>query len=457
MKKPIYKFSLGYTILRPVVEFATRCHYNHLVIRGRKNLPKEGGYIFAPCHQNAMMDPLIMLCCTPKPIVFLCRSDIFAKPVANAILTFLKILPVYRIRDGKENLSKNEGIFNKSKETLVHGVPLCLFAEGRHNDKHQMLPLVKGMFRIAGETQKELGDKPLYIVPTGIDYEDYLQPYHNVVVNFGKPIDVRPFLQTYEENEPVALNQMREALTQGLSAQMHNVRSKEHYEEYYGLSHILNRKRRKAAKRCNTPWNRFMTRKAITEKLDAEEVNETLVTKVGQYKAQCEKLQLNYRVPSEHWCVGKLLLNTLIAAAVVAAVICLAPVRRLVLFALLCFPISFLPVRRITKKLIKDPQFRSSINFAIKFGFSIIYVISISIICNCTHGFWLTDLLPNLGGFWWGWIAFAAAWLVAFANGPFVTWIRHMGQNWQYLWLRITKGKETKQLDQLCDELDKVA
>ena len=43
----------------------------------------------------------------------------------------------------------------------------------------------KGMFRIAGETQQKLGDHPLYIVPTGIDFDEYERPYSNLVVNIG--------------------------------------------------------------------------------------------------------------------------------------------------------------------------------------------------------------------------------------------------------------------------------
>ena len=195
MSKAIQDNDLLYNILSPLVQFACRCHYNSFVVRGMENLPTNGAYIIAPCHQQALMEPLAVLNIAPKPPVFLARADIFKKPTFRAILTFLKIMPVYRIRDGQDQLGRNREVFDRCRDVLVDGFPLCLMAEGRHNNRHHLLPLGKGMFRIAGEAQLALGDHPLYIVPTGIDFDEYEQPYSNLVVNIGRPIAVHLFAE----------------------------------------------------------------------------------------------------------------------------------------------------------------------------------------------------------------------------------------------------------------------
>ena len=97
MKKSLADFNLFYALFFPVVQYATRCHYRHVAVRGRENLPVGGNYILAPCHQNAMMDPLVVLMVVNKPVVFLARADIFKNPVARFFLTWLRISPVYRI------------------------------------------------------------------------------------------------------------------------------------------------------------------------------------------------------------------------------------------------------------------------------------------------------------------------------------------------------------------------
>lgn len=458
--KPIYQFNLTYSALRPLVEFATKCHYRRFVIRGKKHLPKGCSYIIAPNHQNAMMDPLVLLCSTHQSIVFLCRSDIFAKPVANFFLTWLKILPVYRIRDGKENLSKNDEIFAKSREVLLHRVPLCLFSEGRHNDKHQLLPLVKGMFRIAGDTQHRLADKPLYIVPTGLDYDDYERPFSNIVMHIGKPIDIRPYLSIFLENEPQALVQMREALTEGLTQQMHHIQSKEHYREFYTLSNIANRHVRRRHHRVNSAWNRFITRKEITAKADLMEQQgdsrlNPLVDLVCQYQQLCKTLGVREKFVAERWGIFTLLFSTLAVVAIVLSAIMMPMARQVLLFLVACYPIIYLPTRQIPQYSIKDTQFRSSINFAIRFVLSIFYVLTFSIVCGCTKGMWLHHLMPNLAGFWWGIIAVVAAFVIAGVGGHYITWLREIGENYRFRGLQIAQRGKTRRLLSLLKEIER--
>ena len=76
--------------------------------------------IFAPNHHNALMDALAVLFTIPRQMVFLARADIFRKGVFANILTFLKILPIYRIRDGYSALQPNSEIFNKTVEVLPY-------------------------------------------------------------------------------------------------------------------------------------------------------------------------------------------------------------------------------------------------------------------------------------------------------------------------------------------------
>ena len=459
MKKAIQDRNIGYEILHPVSIFATHCHYQRTVIRGRENLPRDGAYIIAPCHQNALMEPMAMLAVLPSRIVFLARADIFQKPAVRAFLTFLKILPVYRIRDGKSNLAKNEEIFAASKRVLLDRVPLCLMAEGRHNDRHQLLPLVKGMFRIAGETQRELGDTPLYIVPTGIDFDHYEQPYSNLVVNIGQPIAVQPFMQQFEADEPVALNQMRERLSSALKQLMHHVESKEHYDEVYALCHILNRSWRKRQHRCNTAWNRFLTRCEIAQHYNASTLNNSNVPLTPHslpthspltpppilnsqsYLSICRRLHLDLHTATDPWHPLWTLLTTCAVAATVAATALFQPVRDVLLWMLLCNPLVLLPTHLLVKPLIKDPQFRSSVNYGIRLVLSLLYIIVITVVVCCTRG---------IG---WGALALATAVAMARANAIVHPFLRRWAFNLHRAWLHLTHCSDMRRLRSLQEEI----
>lgn len=394
MKNTLADFNFFYSILRPLVDYGTVNHYRSVTIRGRENLPKEDAYILAPCHQNALMDALLILLVRPRPIAFLARADIFQKKAQAKALNFLRIGPVYRIRDGRDQLSRNTEVFKNSREVLEKGVPLCLMAEGTHNNKHQMLPLVKGMFRIACGTQKELGDKPLYIVPVGIDYDDYEDVYHNVCLNIGKPIDVRPFMAEYESNEPVALNQMREALATALGGQMHNVQSKEHYEEEYAYCHLKTQETLKALRLKNNPWGRFMARKHISEQMAqlSEEQRAPLYAEGAAFAADLKRRGVPLWFASKGWNWGKSLLSLLAVILTVWAVI--LPIWKNWLLSNL---IVYLPTHLITKYKIKDPQFRSSVNFGIRLFATFLYLVGLFVVGLCVSGIWPVLLWLAIG------------------------------------------------------------
>ena len=402
MSKAIQDNDLLYNALSPLVQFGCRCHYNSFVVRGTENLPKDGAYIIAPCHQQALMEPLAVLCFAPKPPVFLARADIFKKPTIRAILTFLKIMPVYRIRDGKDQLGQNQEIFDRCRDVLLDGFPLCLMAEGRHNNRHHLLPMGKGMFRIAGETQAALGEHPLYIVPTGIDFDDYERPYSNVVVNIGKPIAVQPFMDKYREDEPVALNEMRDALREALSPLMHDVRDEEHYDEIMTLCKTLNREYRRREGLKNTAWSRFLMRQKITADYEKGELA------IGGVQAK-----------KKPWMP---VIGLLLVGAFVAAVAMVPVLRRTALFCLVCYPLPFIPTHLIVKKLIEDTQFRSSVNFGVRFLLSIVYAIVIGIVMACCGGAWMSNV-ADLGA-WWGLVAVVWVAVAARLTAPVVNMLR---------------------------------
>lgn len=445
-----------YNFLSPLVQFGTRCHYQSFTVRGLENLPTDGAYIIAPCHQQALMEPLAVLCFAPKPPVFLARADIFRKPLIRAILTFLKILPVYRIRDGQSNLTKNNEIFDKSRDVLLDGFPLCLMAEGRHNDRHHLLNMGKGMFRIAGETQLKLGTHPLYIVPTGIDFDEYERPFSNLVVNIGKPIAVQPYMSNWHDNEAVALNQMRQALAEHLSPLMHDIRDEEHYNEIFTLCNILNPTMRRQKSLKNNAWNRFRMRQEITALFDSKEAskpqdsdaamqrNSETLEKARQYAALCRKLHISQKALPDRWSLPLTLLSVAALAAFLAATVLWAPLRWIVLFCLLSFPILFIPTHLLIRRLIADPQFRSSVNFGVRFLLTILYTIVIAIVVACGDGLWMSRL-ADLGA-WWGVVPIALAHIGALLEASVVNLLKAIARN-SHLWLlHLLRPKKIKAL-----------
>lgn len=222
-----------YTFLRPYVDWMFRRSYREMRYVGRENIPTDGSVIFAPNHTNCLCDAMAILGIDQRQKVFVARADIFRDPKQAKILRWLKIMPMRRMRDGASEVLHNDDTEDKAIDTLHDGVPFCILPEGKHRPMHSLLPLGKGIFRIALRANDEFGkEKPIYIVPVGLEYGDYYHLWNSLTVNIGKPINVTEFVKEHADLErPQLILALREELTQRMREQILWVPDDEHYEE----------------------------------------------------------------------------------------------------------------------------------------------------------------------------------------------------------------------------------
>lgn len=184
---------LRYRFLRLWCDCNTRRSYSRTTVQGR--IPKDGAVLIAPNHTNTLMDPLVVLRTCDGPMAFGARSDVFKKPAVGKFLRFLFIRPLARIRDGASAVLQNRETFREVDEILGEGIPFCMFAEGRHRPMHSLLPIQKGIARVAFASAEK---RQTYVVPTGIEYGDYFHYRTTCDIRYGDPIDVNAFLREHE-------------------------------------------------------------------------------------------------------------------------------------------------------------------------------------------------------------------------------------------------------------------
>ena len=207
-----------YAFLRPYVDWMFRRSYRRFEYVGKEHIPTDGAVIFAPNHTNALCDAMAILGIDHRQKVFVARADIFKDPKKAKILNWLKIMPISRVRDGLDEVRHNDETINKAVDTLRDGVPFCIFAEGTHHPDRTILPLSKGIFRIALQANDTFGkQKPVYIVPVGLEYGDYFHLWNSVRVTIGEPINVTARVESRElkvESYPQQILALREELTE---------------------------------------------------------------------------------------------------------------------------------------------------------------------------------------------------------------------------------------------------
>ena len=235
-EKKVQDYDFMYDFLRYYVDIVMKLSYRKIKYVGKEFIPKDGAIILAPNHTNALMDAMVVLGMDHGPKVFVARADIFRNPKIAKILKWLKIMPIMRMRDGIDEVKKNNETIERAVDVLRDRVPFCIFPEGTHQTKYSSLPLAKGIFRIAFQAQELMPDMPLYIVPVGIRYGSFFRFRSTARVQIGEPINVGQFINEHSNLAPAEqMTAIRELLTDRIHNSIFYIPNDEDYEAMYEI------------------------------------------------------------------------------------------------------------------------------------------------------------------------------------------------------------------------------
>jgi 1-acyl-sn-glycerol-3-phosphate acyltransferase len=128
------------------------CHKIHL--KNKQLFTTRGPLLIIANHPNSFLDALIIGSYYKRRVYFLARGDAFKKSIHRFILESLNMIPVYRLREGKEYLHLNDYAFNKSINLLSKGFVVLIFIEGICINSNELQPFKKGTARILEGAQK---------------------------------------------------------------------------------------------------------------------------------------------------------------------------------------------------------------------------------------------------------------------------------------------------------------
>jgi 1-acyl-sn-glycerol-3-phosphate acyltransferase len=218
-----------YFIVQKIVRLGLFCYYKEIQIHGLEKVPKDKPVIFLANHQNALLDPLIIAACTDLKPYFLTRSDIFVNIIFNRIFSFLRMLPIYRMQDGRNTLGKNVAIFERCTQLLRKHEPILLFPEANHNIQRRVRPLSKGFTRIIFNAYEQDPAIDIQLVPVGINYEAAAKFPDRVAFYFGNPVGSR---QYYDISNPLGSTMaLKNKIAKDLKQLTVHIEALDHYDE----------------------------------------------------------------------------------------------------------------------------------------------------------------------------------------------------------------------------------
>jgi 1-acyl-sn-glycerol-3-phosphate acyltransferase len=380
----IEKHSYWFSALKVWMQFwHNKIFYRKVVFVHRDKVPLQDHLIFTPNHQNTLMDALAVEFSFKNQFVFVARSDIFKKKFIARILYFLKILPVYRIRDGYESLRKNEMVFKKTLDIIRNKNGFVILPEGNHAGFRQLRALKKGFARIAFQAEEASGfSLDIKIVPVGINYSNYENVRSDLLVVFGDAFPVSEFYEAYRSHPAKAYNQIKAKLSERLKPVMVHISSPFYNAYDFFRKAYCNEACRQMTLDFSALYDRFKAEKEIIVRLKQFETKEPeamekLAAGVEEYGNLLRKMKLRDINPvSAFFLLGEKLL-----LLVASPLFLYGYVNNL-------FPWY---ITTVYPGSIKDPQFRSSVKFGLSsLIFPLFYLIQTLVVFLLFHQLWLT-------------------------------------------------------------------
>ena len=172
-------------------------------VHNKKALQQKGPLLIVANHPDSFFDALVIAANCKYPISFLARGDVFTKPWHNVLLRALNMMPVYRQREGKEHLHKNQNSFDASVQILQNGGTVLIFIEGTCLNKNEIQPFKKGAARILQQAVAA-GVTPA-VLPAVITYNGFKHFGKKIFLMMGSTVPATQFFNKNAVAENAAI------------------------------------------------------------------------------------------------------------------------------------------------------------------------------------------------------------------------------------------------------------
>lgn len=356
------KNSIGYNAIRYLHAWSIhRAFYRRIRTEGKENIANVPT-IIAVNHQNTLMDPLAIVLNMPQQIVWLARGDVFKGGFISKMLTYFKIMPVFRQHDGIENVKKNDETFDRAVQILKKGIPLALFPEASHFGKRKLRPLKKAVPKIAFLTEEKSNFKlGIHILPVGLYFDNYTDFGRDLFVNIGKPFPIDKYIDSYKENPNKGFNELRIDLEDALRKVMIDIRPDDFYDTIEDVRYIY---RPTAFERLGIEKSdlstEFKADKFTTEMLN--ECKEEDLKELQEYTIAYNKSLTENNI--KNWLLNKRKLSAFECVTDSIGFIATFPIF---LYGFIFNVAQFYFPDKKVQKMLKDQLFRRGFNFVIAF------------------------------------------------------------------------------------------
>jgi 1-acyl-sn-glycerol-3-phosphate acyltransferase len=160
---------LGYRLVRSLAGALLGLFYRRVEIAGAERIPATGPLVVAANHQNALVDPMLLLTTVPRRLRPLAKAPLFRYPLIGPLVRLAGALPVERRQDAGSNPARNEAMLRDATTALAAGGAVLIFPEGVSQAEPRLMPLRSGAARLALGAARATA---VTLLPVGLVYHE---------------------------------------------------------------------------------------------------------------------------------------------------------------------------------------------------------------------------------------------------------------------------------------------
>ena len=211
-----------YRAVRTLGRFWLWFFFKSVDVRHPERVPPGGAVLLCINHPNNFIDSLLVAGALERKVHYLATAALFRNPLVGRFLRACGAIPVYRRQDDPDKMGRNLDAFEACFRAFREGRLVAIYPEGTTHAEARVQRIKTGAARLALGYEAER-PRELSVIPVGLNFDARKSFHGRVLISFGPPVAVTPYLDAYRADPVKAVEALTDAIQWRMEAEVVHV------------------------------------------------------------------------------------------------------------------------------------------------------------------------------------------------------------------------------------------
>ena len=211
-----------YRAVRALGRFWLWFFFKSVDVRHPERVPPGGAVLLCINHPNNFIDSLLVAGALERKVHYLATAALFRNPLVGRFLRACGAIPVYRRQDDPDKMDRNLDAFEACFRAFREGRLVAIYPEGTTHAEARVQRIKTGAARLALGYEAER-PRELSVIPVGLNFDARKSFHGRVLISFGAPVAVTPYLDAYRADPVKAVEALTDAIQWSMEAEVVHV------------------------------------------------------------------------------------------------------------------------------------------------------------------------------------------------------------------------------------------